>query len=63
MEEGVRCHRHTRVENTFFRYNSIIGEAPRARTPGGQTLEVLLVCNVLNRLTDLGRPHPYAIGR
>jgi hypothetical protein len=57
------CHRQARVENTFFRYKSIIGDDLRARTPGGQEAEVLLACNVLNRMTELGRPTSYSIGR
>ena len=52
-----------RVENTFFRYKSIIGDDLRARTPGGQEAEMLLACNVLNRTTELGRPMSYSIGR
>ena len=51
------------MENTFFRYKSIFGGALRARNPGGQAAEALVACNVLNRLTDLGRPDSYAIGR
>ena len=43
-------HRQARVENAFFRYKSIIGDDLRARTPGGQEAEVLLACNVLNRM-------------
>ena len=57
------CHRQARVENTFFRYKSIIGDDLRARTPGGQEAEVLIACNVLNRMTELGRPTSYSIGR
>ena len=56
-------HQQARVENTFFRYKSIFGGALRARNPGGQAAEALVACNVLNRLTDLGRPDSYAIGR
>ena len=56
-------HRQTRVENTFFRYKSIIGDALRARTSGGQEAEALLACSVLNRMMELGRPKSYSIGR
>ena len=55
-------HRQARVENAFFRYKLIIGEALRARSPGGQAAETLLGCNVLNQMTDLGRPRSYSIG-
>ena len=56
-------HRQGRVENTFFRYKSIIGDGLRARSPAGQGSEVVLGCEILNRMTALGRPVSYCIGR
>ena len=56
-------HRQGRVENTFFRYKSIIGDGLRARNPAGQGSEVVLGCEILNRMTALGRPVSYRIGR
>ena len=56
-------HRQARVENAFFRYKSIIGAGLRARSPGGQVAEAILACNVLNQMTDLGRPESYSVGR
>ena len=58
-----RYHQQARAENAFFRYKSTIGNGLRARTPGGQTIEVVLACNVLNAMTDMSRPASYAIGR
>ena len=55
--------RQARVETAIFRYKSIIGDGLRARTPGGRQTETLLACNVLNRMTELGRPASYSIGR
>ena len=52
-------HRQARVENVFFRYKSIIGDGLRARSSAGQGTEAVLACNVLNRMTDLGRPASY----
>ena len=49
-------HRQGRVENTFFRYKSIIGDGLRARSPARQGSEVVLGCEILNRMTALGRP-------
>ena len=43
-----RYHQQARVENTFFRYKTIIGDGLRARTPGGRAVEALLACNILN---------------
>ena len=56
-------HQQARVENAFFRYKSIIGESLRARSPVGQETEAILACNILNQMTQLGRPASYAIGR
>ena len=56
-------HRQGRVENTFFRYKSIIGDGLRARSPAGQGNEVVLGCEILNRMTELGRPVSYRIGQ
>ena len=56
-------HRQGRVENTVFRYTSIIGDGLRARSPAGQGSEVVLGCEILNRMTALGRPASYRIGR
>ena len=61
--ETSRYHQQARVENTFFRYKAIIGDGLRARTPGGRTVEALLACNILNAMTDMGRPASYASGR
>ena len=56
-------HRQGRVENTFFRYKSIIGDGLRARSPAGQGSEAVLGCEILNRMIALGRPVSYRIGR
>jgi hypothetical protein len=50
------------VENTFFRYKSIIGDRLRARHPKSQEAEALIACDILNRMTELGRPESFAIG-
>ena len=54
---------HARVENAFFRYTSIVGDGLRARRSSGQRREAVLACHVLNRMTELGRPVSYRIGR
>ena len=56
-------HRQRRVEHAFFRCTSIIGDGLRARSPAGQESEVVLGCEILNRLTALGRPVSYRLGR
>ena len=52
-----------RVENAFFRYKSILGERLRARSRGGRVAESVVACNVLNQMTELGRPESYSMGR
>jgi hypothetical protein len=55
-------HRQARVENTFFRYKSIIGDRLRARHPKSQEIEAIIACNILNRMIAIGRPESFAIG-
>ena len=56
-------HRQARVENAFFRYKWIMGGGLRARAPGRQEAEALLACNVLNRMTELGKSQSSSIGQ
>ena len=62
-KKEVGYHRQARVENAFFRYKSILGDRLRSRTRAAQAVESLLACNVLNRMTELGRPESFAIDR
>jgi hypothetical protein len=55
-------HRLARVKNAFFRYKSIIGDRLRARHSAAQDAEAAIACNILNRMTTLGRPASVAIG-
>ncbi len=44
------------VENTVYRYKTIIGRSMRSRTFDGQRVEVPLACRILNTMTRLGMP-------
>ena len=55
-------HQQARVENTFFRYKSIIGDRLCARHPKSQETEAIIACNILNRMIALGKPASFAIG-
>ena len=55
-------HHQARVENTFFRYKTIVGPRLRARHPESQKAEAIIACNILNRMTALGSPESFAIG-
>jgi hypothetical protein len=53
--------RQARVENTFFRYKTIIGGRIRSRHPLSQEAEVVMACSILNRMAGLRRPESFAI--
>ena len=55
-------HQQARAENAFFRYKAIIGDRLRARCEPGRVIEARLACNILNRMTALGRPASVTIG-
>ena len=62
-KKEVGYHRQARVENAFFRYKSIIGGSLRARSPGGRVAEAVIACNLLNQMSERGRPESYSVGR
>ena len=49
------------VENTMYRYKTIIGRSMRSRTFDGQNIEVRLASNILNTMTHLGMPDSYRV--
>jgi len=49
------------VENTVFRYKTMIGRSMRSRTFDGQRVEVQLACKILNTMTQLGMPDSYRV--
>jgi hypothetical protein len=60
-EKESGYHRQARVENTFFRYKSIIGDRLRARHPKSQEAEAVIACNILNRMAAIRMPESFAI--
>ncbi len=62
-KKEIGYHRQARVENAFFRYKSMLGDRLRSRTRAAQAVESVRACNVLNRMTELGRPESFAIDR
>ena len=61
-EKESGYHQQARVENTFFRYKTIIGHKLRARHLKSQEAEALIACNILNLMTAIGRPESISIG-
>ncbi len=55
-------HQQARAENAFFGYKTIIGNRLRARSEAGRMVEARIACDILNRVTALGRPESVAIG-
>ena len=53
--------RRAMVENTIYRYKTIIGRAMTSRTLVGQRVEVQLACRVLNTMNRLGMPASYRV--
>ncbi len=53
--------RRSLVENTVFRYKTIIGRSMRSRTFDGQRVEVQLASKILNTMTRLGMPDSYRV--
>ena len=48
-------YQQSKVENTFYRYKTIIGKKLRARTKESRVVETILGCKMLNRFLELGR--------
>ena len=49
------------VENTVFRYKTIIGRSMRSRSFDGQRVEVRLASKILNAMTLLAMPDSYRV--
>ena len=49
------------VENTMYRYKTIIGQNMRSRTFAGQRIEVQLASKILNTMITLGMPDSYRV--
>ena len=49
------------VENTMYRYKTIIGPSMRSRTFDGQRVEVQLASKILNTMSLLGMPDSYRV--
>ena len=48
-------YQQSKVENTFYRYKTIIGKKLRARTEESSEVETILGCKISNRFIELGR--------
>ena len=48
-------YQQSRVENTFYRYKTILGKKLRSRREESRHVETVLGCNILNQFLELGR--------
>ncbi len=56
MREAQDFNATIRVEATIHRFKQVIGERLRVHSDEGQRTEVVVACNVLNRMFGLARP-------
>ena len=54
-------HRRSLVETAFFRLKTIFSDKLRARRMETQSAEAMVRCLALNRISQLGMPHSYAV--
>lgn len=58
---AVGYHIRSLVENTMFRFKTIIGDRLNARNTQNQVTECLLSLSILNKMAKLGMPDSYAV--
>ena len=51
----------SRVETLMFRHKTILGDRLASRIEETQTTEVAIKLDVLNRMTELGKPKSYKV--
>jgi hypothetical protein len=60
-KQEVGYHRRSRVETLMFRFKTILGDRLASRRESTQATEVVIKLDVLNRMTELGRPKNYKV--
>lgn len=60
-KQEVGYHRRSRVETHMFREKTILGERLSTRRAWSQATEVMIREDILNRMTELGRPKSYKV--
>lgn len=60
-KQEVGYHRRSRVETLMFRYKTGVGDRLTSRKEATQATEVAIKLDVLNRMTELGRPKSYKV--
>ena len=60
-KKEIGYHRRSRVETLMFRHKTIMGDRLASRREATQATEVAIKLDVLNRMTELGRPQSYRV--
>ncbi len=60
-KQEIGYHRRSRVETLMFRYKTILGDRLASRREATQATEVAIKLDVLNRMTEFGRPKSYKV--
>ena len=60
-KQEVGYHRRSLVETLMFRYKTILGDRLTARKEQNQVTEVRIKLDVLNRMTEVGKPKSYRV--
>jgi hypothetical protein len=60
-KQQIGYYRRSRVETLMFRYKTILGDRLASRREATQTTEVAIKLDVLNRMTELGKPKSYKV--
>lgn len=60
-KQEIKYHRRSRVETLMFRYKTVLGDRLVSRNESIQATEVGIKLDVLNRMTELGRPESYKV--
>jgi len=60
-KEETLYHRRSLAETTMFRLKTIFADRVSARTDAGRRMQLLLRCQILNRMTALGMPDSYLV--
>lgn len=60
-KKEIEYHRRSRVETHIFRDKTILGDRLTARREWSQATEVNIRLDILNRMTELGRPKSYKV--
>jgi len=60
-QKEIGYHRRSLAKTTMFRIKTIFGDKVSARTFQGQVSQLLLRCNILNQMTQIGMPESMVV--